>query len=125
MEAAMHRKWNFRCGRLHRTWALVLLATVLTSGVAWVGSAGASGNPDFDAVSWIDLGCTIGDPPDDVTPRSVDLVGDATYPPTYIGLDSTYLCFRYRVNRNPSGTNGFDQLAWVSLLQVPSGNPFQ
>ena len=42
-----------------------------------------------------------------------------------MGLDSTYLYFRWRVNADPSGVKGFDQLAWVSLLQVPSGNPFQ
>jgi len=82
-------------------------------------------NPDFDSVSWIDLGCTIGDPPDDITPRSVDLVGDPSYPPAYIGVDSNYLYFRYRVNKDPSGVDGFDQNAWVALLQVPSGNPFQ
>jgi len=58
-------------------------------------------------------------------PRPVDLVGNATYPPAYIGLDSTYLYLRWRVNADPSGVKGFDQLAWVSLLQVPSGNPFQ
>ena len=46
-------------------------------------------------------------------------------PPAYIGLDSTYLYFCWRVNADPSGVKGFDQLAWVSLLQVPSGNPFQ
>jgi uncharacterized repeat protein (TIGR01451 family) len=128
METPMVRRSNVRC-RYGRAWALVLLATLLTWRGAWVGSAGAvvGDNPDFDAVSWIDLGCTIGDPPDDITPRSVDLVGDPTYPPTYIGLDSSYLYFRYRVNRSPSGAGGvaFDQFAWVSLLQVPSGNPFQ
>jgi len=121
----MQRRWNFG-GRKNRSrWGLVLLATLLLW--RWVAPAGAmlGDNPDFDSVNWVDLGCTIGDPPDDITPRSVDFVGDATYPPAYIAIDSNYLYFRYRVNADPSGVKGFDQFAWVALLQVPSGNPFQ
>ena len=125
METPMGRRWSVPYRRHARAWSLVLLVTLFSWRGAWVGSAGAAGNPDFDAVSWIDLGCTIGDPPDDTNPRPVDLVGNATYPPAYIGLDSTYLYFCWRVNADPSGVKGFDQLAWVSLLQVPSGNPFQ
>jgi len=87
----------------------------------------ATGNsPDFDAVSFQTLICdTGGDPAGDESPNAVDIVGDATHPTTYMAWDDTYVYFRFRVNGDPSGPNGFAQSAWVMLLQVPSGNAFQ
>jgi hypothetical protein len=100
----------------------VALAAVLALGGR---PAHATGNPDFDNAPWADLGCTVGDAAGDESPNSADLVGNAAFPAAYFALDANYLYFRYRLNGSPSGPNGFSQNAWVALMQVPSGNPFQ
>ncbi len=83
-------------------------------------------DPNFDGVAYLRLDCDPGgDPQGDENPGACDLVGDATFPATYFARDSKYLHFRFRVDQNPSGPNGFAQYAWVILLQVPSGSAFQ
>jgi hypothetical protein len=101
----------------------LLVAAVLA--VAAAGPAHAVNNPNFDGAPWTDLGCVSGDVAGDQTPKSIDLVGNAAFPAAYFALDPTYLYFRYRVNGDPTGPKGFDQSAWVALVQVPNGNPFQ
>jgi len=81
--------------------------------------------PDFDAVAWGPLACNVGDPAGDESPSGVDLVGDASHLAAYIAHDASFLYLRYRVNGNPSGPGGFASYAWNTLMQVPSGNPFQ
>ncbi len=86
----------------------------------------AGNNPDFDAVPFQPLSCNAGvEPAGDESPSSTDLVGDSTHPAAYYAFDDNYLYFRFRVDKVPTGPRGFDQYAWVSLLQVPSGDPFQ
>ena len=94
--------------------------------VAAPSALDAGGGPDFDSVTFRPLACSVnGDPAGDENPASTDLVGDATHSPTYFAWDDSYLYFRFRVTSNPTGAKGFDQYAWVVLLQVPSGDPFQ
>ena len=106
--------------------ALRLLCVVCLLGLLGAPRARAQANPDFDAVTWTPLTCTAGtltafDPRGDV-----NLVGDGNFPAAYVGQDATYLYFRYRVDQTPLGSSGFDRFsAWTTLLQVPSGNPFQ
>jgi hypothetical protein len=86
----------------------------------------AESNPNFDAVTWRPLGCTESvEPVGDSTPTTTDLAGDATHSATYFAWDSNYLYARFRLTASPTGSKGFDQYAWVMLLQVPSGDPFQ
>ena len=111
--------------RIPATVSFMLSAIMLASLVASPGRAIGSGNPDFDAVPWMSLGCTAGDAVNDVNPATTDLVGNATFPVAYSAHDSTYLYFRYRLNVDPLSAGNFDQFAWVALMQTPAGNPFQ
>jgi len=89
-------------------------------------AAGASGDPDFGAVTWTSLDCIAGgDPVGDESPSTADLVGDASHPATYYARDAKYLYFRYRLDGNPATKGGFVQNIWSALLQIPSGNPKQ
>jgi hypothetical protein len=85
-----------------------------------------SDNPDFDSVTWTTLACGNGvAPPGDSSPSSTDIVGDLAHPATSYAWDASYLYFRFRMDGSPTGPRGFDQYAWVSLMQVPTGNAFQ
>jgi hypothetical protein len=86
-------------------------------------SALTASGPDFNSVTYRPLTCGVDEPVNDESPGSVDLVGDARHRPTYFAWDNSYLYFRFRVTANPTGTKGFDQNAWVVLIQVPSGDP--
>ena len=99
---------------------IALLAVLLGAGRAL-----AAGNPDFDAIAWTPLSCDSATLTAGTSPGSVNFVGDATYPAAYYAMDSSYVYFRYRMDRDPSGPGGFDQFTWTALMQVPSGNPFQ
>ncbi len=104
-------------------WQRLVIAAAVAMLLGMSGAARAVGNPDFDGVTWVPA-CDV-DPPEDENPASADLVGNATYPTTYFAQDADYMYFRYRVNGNPDGPKGFDQFAWVALVHVPGGNPFQ
>jgi hypothetical protein len=98
-----------------------LLIVVAASRGAW-----GQTSPDFTAAAFMPLDCAgSGDPVGDETPGSIDFVGDATYPATFVARDASYLYFRYRLNETPAGPKGFDQYVWTALMQVPSGNPYQ
>src|SRR5262245_54682450 len=74
--------------------------------LASAGAALAQAKPDFDAVAWNPLTCSATPLTVKATPGAVDMVGDATYAPSYYAYDATYLYFRYRVDRNPAGSGG-------------------
>ncbi|MFP3392647.1 carboxypeptidase regulatory-like domain-containing protein [Brevibacillus sp. SIMBA_040] len=65
-------------------------------------------------------GSPYGDVPNDESPGSVDLVGNATFPGAYLAYDGTYLYFRLRVNEDPrnSQKNGFQNFAWGFLINT-------
>jgi len=94
-------------------------------GLLGTPAAQATANPDFDSVTWTPLGCQAADPITHTSPNNFDFVGDATYPSAYFAHDGAYLYFRYRMDGDPAGSGGFAQGAWVALMQVPSGDPFQ
>jgi len=93
---------------------LLLLATV--------GTAPAQ---NFDAVSWVPIGCDNPDLISEASPAATNFVGNPAFPAAYYGFDANYLYFRYRMDASPSGSGGFAQYSWTALMQVPSGNPFQ
>ncbi len=101
-----------------------LASCALTLLAARAGHAQAG--PDFGTVVWTPLTCAA-DPLTAFDPRAeVNLVGDATFPAAYMARDATFLYFRYRVDRSPTTSAGFlGSSAWTTLIQVPSGNPFQ
>src|SRR5262249_7798200 len=76
---------------------------------------------DFDAVSWVPIGCSNPNLISHTSPANVDFVGDASFPPTYYAFDATYLYFRYRLDGNPASASGFAQNSWTALMQVPTG----
>src|SRR5690242_4293914 len=82
-------------------------------------------SPDFDAVSWTSIACSNADLITSASPAATNMVGDAAHSPTYVAYDSTYLYFRYRLDGDPSQGSGFKSWSWTSLMQVPSGDPFQ
>src|SRR5262245_6809208 len=101
----------------------VLLAAALAVGGS--ASRAAAVQPDFDNVVLTPLDCGVPEPAGDESPASLDLVGTSQFPAAAVGHDADFLYFRYRVDRNATGAGGFDNWAWVALLQVPNGDPFQ
>lgn len=73
--------------------------------------------------------CGDGDAVGDESPSSIDIVGDLTGTNAFwsgvLWFNADFLYFGLRVNGDPSGTGGFDQKAWVALMNVPDGNAFQ
>jgi uncharacterized repeat protein (TIGR01451 family) len=90
-----------------------------------VAAPALAANPDFDAVPWTPLTCGATPLTSPSSPAVVNIVGDATYPPTYYAYDAGYLYFRHRVDRDPKGGGGFASDVWTALMQIPTGNPFQ
>jgi uncharacterized protein DUF11/slime mold repeat-containing protein len=77
---------------------------------------------------WIGIGaCGENEPAGDETPKSTDLVGAPGFPAAFFQMDASYLYLRERVFGNPAGSGGvgFDQFAWVSLVQTIDGDPFK
>ena len=81
--------------------------------------------PDFDTVAWAPLACDANEPAGDESPSAVDLVGDASHRAAYFAHDASFLYVRMRVDGDPAGSGGFASYAWNTLMQVPSGDPFQ
>jgi hypothetical protein len=107
---------NRRLHPLHLAFALVL---------SWAMVASAA-VPVFGGSGSLPLLCEgSGEPANDSAPGALDLVGSTTFPPVSVNHDGHFLYFRYRVDGNPAGPDGFDQSSWVALIQVPDGNPFQ
>jgi large repetitive protein len=65
-------------------------------------------------------GSPFGDVPNDESPGSADLVGNATFPVAFLAYDGTYLYFRMRVNEDPrnSQKTGFQNFAWGYLINT-------
>ena len=112
---------NTTTKRSRSTTLMALAATTLLA----VARAAHAQAPDFDAVAWTPLACQADEPAGDESPSAVDLVGDASHRAAYFAHDASYLYFRYRVDGDPAGSGGFQSYAWNTLMQVPSGNPFQ
>ena len=93
--------------------------------LAVAAPARAQVSPDFDTVTWAPLGCPAADLTSDASPGSTNFVGNASFPAAYYAFDSSYLYFRYRMDRNPANGGGFDQFAWTALMQTGTGDPFQ
>jgi hypothetical protein len=105
----------------------VLCVLALSGGLLGGVARAQTPNPNFDAVPWSPLGCGA-TPLTAADPRpEVNLVGDATFPAVYTARDATYLYFRYRVDGDPRNSRrGFLSASdWTTLVQVPSGDPFQ
>lgn len=65
-------------------------------------------------------GVPFGDVPNDESPGSADIVGDATFPAVFLAYDGTTLYFRMRVNEDPrnSQKTGFQNFAWGYLINT-------
>jgi hypothetical protein len=61
----------------------------------------------------------------DQNPSGTDLVGAAGQSAAYYQIDNDFLYLRERVSTSPSGPGGFDQYAWVVLVQTVDGDPFK
>jgi hypothetical protein len=97
----------------------------LLVGLMAVAGSAAAHDPDFDKVTFGPVGCAPDEPAGDAAPGTTDLVGSASHPAAQVGHDERYLYLRFRVDKRPGGSGGFDEFAWVALLQNPGGNPFQ
>ena len=105
--------------------APLAVAAALSVTLAW-GMTASAAVPVFGGSESLPLLCEgDGEPAGDSSPGSLDLVGDATRTPVSVNHDEHFLYFRYRVDSSPVGPGGFDQAAWVALVQVPDGDPFQ
>jgi hypothetical protein len=105
--------------------ALLRMLAVTALAVTASATRAAAVEPDFDNIALTPLTCGVDEPAGDESPSSLDFVGTEQYPAAQVGHDADFLYFRYRVDRNATGPQGFDQFAWVALLQVPNGDPFQ
>lgn len=56
------------------------------------------------------------DPAGDVTPGSMDIVGDAQFPPAYFAYDGQNVYFRLRLQGDPRSNTSFQNLIWGVLL---------
>ena len=82
-------------------WPLPLLALAGRPGLALAAS------PDFDAASWIPVGCDNPDLISHTSPASSEFVGDGQAPAAFYAFDQNFLYFRYRMDVSPSGPGGF------------------
>lgn len=66
------------------------------------------------------------DPAGDVTPASVDIVGDAQFPPAYYAYDGQNVYFRIRLQGDPRSNNSFQNRIWGVLFdyQTPPSYEF-
>jgi uncharacterized repeat protein (TIGR01451 family) len=106
------------------TFAKELIAALIVLALCAMSAPAAT--VDFDGVTPIPLTCdSLAEPVGDENPRALDLVGTIDQPPADVAWDDNFLYFRFRLNGDPSGPQGFAQYAWVALIQTPGGNPFQ
>jgi hypothetical protein len=99
--------------------------TVLLLALVLAARAGAQPAPDFDGADWKVM-CAATEPAVTVSPLAANLVGDPTFPSTYVAFDQAFLYFRYRVDGDPSDSRtGFKDTSWTALVQTPRGSGFQ
>src|SRR5262245_36050405 len=104
--------------RAARNCIAALLTCLVLPAASWAAA------PNFDAVSWLPLGCDRTDMVVPSSPATASFVGNHANPPAFYSYDADYLYFRYRMDENPLN-GGLAQNVWTALMQVPSGNPFQ
>jgi hypothetical protein len=119
----MHSTSPNPMSRRPRTYRLAL-SLVLSAILSWATVAAAA-VPVFGGSGSLPLLCDGEGEPSDASPAALDLVGSTAFPPVSVNHDEHFLYFRYRVDGDPAGPGGFNQSAWVALVQVPDGNPFQ
>jgi hypothetical protein len=119
----MHSTSPDPMSRRPRTYRLAL-SLVLSAILSWATVAAAA-VPVFGGSGSLPLLCDGEGEPSDASPAALDLVGSTAFPPVSVNHDEHFLYFRYRVDGDPAGPGGFNQSAWVALVQVPDGNPFQ
>ena len=73
----------------HRIWPAIAALTAFAAG------------PDFNAVTWLPLGCDSPDLISSASPAAVSFVGDQTNLPAFYAYDSNYLYSRYRMDADP------------------------
>jgi len=123
------RAFRFVCGgtMLNKTarirGAIRALVTLAALG-AVTGASQAVAQPSWPT-TWTSVGSCAENEPPGSTPPSTDLVGASGLSAAYFASDANYAYFRERILVDPSGPGGFDNNAWVVLIQVPSGNPYQ
>src|SRR5262245_47350027 len=112
--------------------AMITLRPRLLSAIAALAAClslpamSSAAGPDFDAVTWQQLGCDSPDLIVGASPSAVSFVGNQANMPAFYAYDADYLYFRYRMDSDPrQGGSGFQQFVWTALMQVPSGNRFQ
>jgi len=115
----MTRPSRFRHARV-----LALIATLLPVGVRSV--LAQTTPPVVWPSTWNTIGaCAETEPAGDKTPASSDLVGGVGKSAAYFQSDANYLYLRERVSKTPSGAGGFDQYAWVVLVQTVGADPYK
>lgn len=93
-----------------------LVLCLLCLGIAW--AAGADVNWPATNAGWIPVTINGGQPytePNDDTPDTIDIRGDATYNAGYWFFDGTDLMFRMRLDDTPGGNT---QAVWVVLIDT-------
>jgi hypothetical protein len=100
--------------------------TFLLLALVHAARAGAQSAPDFDGAAWQPL-CAANEPAVNVLPAEANLVGDTSFPSTYVAHHQAFLYFRYRVDGDPAEPRrtGFKDVSWTALVQAPRGSGFQ
>ena len=105
--------------RAARSCIAALVTCLVLPAASWAAG------PNFDAVSWLPLGCDRADLITPASPAAASFAGNHANPPAFYSYDANYLYFRYRMDSNPASGGGFAQYVWTAFMQVPSGDPFQ
>src|SRR5262245_38295719 len=114
-----HTPRHIRARRTRRSCIAALVTCLALPAASWATA------PNFDAVSWLPLGCERADMVVPASPITVSFAGNHANPPAFVSYDADYLYFRYRMDDNPSSGGGFVQASWAAFMQVPSGDQFQ
>ena len=108
-------------------WRLGVFARLTFCGLM-LGAMAPVGAQVFPTSGWLPLtqqGVILGDPDDSATlsPPSIDVVGNKTYPAAFVASDASYVYFRLRVADDPyklTPPAKFRPYTWVCLLDVDS-----
>jgi uncharacterized protein (TIGR03382 family) len=96
-------------------------ATALALAVILLTPAARALNFPGDA-QWVALtksGKPLSDPPGDIQPPAIDIVGDASNPPAYVFVDAGNLFLRLRVNGSvKQSANAWQPYAWACLIKT-------
>src|SRR5262245_50081900 len=112
-----HTPRSIRARRAARHCIAAMVTCLVLPAASWAAG------PNFDAVSWLPLGCDRADMVVPSSPAAVSFAGNHANPPAFYSYDADYLYFRYRMDSNPASGGGFAQVLWAAFMQVPSSNP--